>query len=150
MLKNWKLWAALLVVFGLGQLNPLGRAYLVLAEWKLPEIKQESLAQSPSPFEAITPDKWVGESANVFAVEDINPIAPVHLLIIPKLRISNILEASPELVAEMSALALKMARERGIDESGFRLVINTNPHGGQTVYHMHMHLIGGRQMGWLG
>jgi len=148
-MKNWKLWAALLVVFTIGQLDPLGRAFLVLAEWKLPDIKQESLSNK-SPFEEIAKDMWIGESENVFAVEDIKPIAPVHLLIIPKVRISNILEASPELVAEMSALALKLAKERGIDESGFRLVINTNPQGGQTVYHLHMHLIGGRQMGWLG
>jgi len=140
---------ALAAVFALGQLDPLGRAFLVLAEWKLPDIKQESLAKT-SPFEGIEKEKRVGESENVFAVEDISPIAPVHLLIIPKVRLTNILEASPELVAEMSALALKLAKERGIDESGFRLVINTNPQGGQTVYHLHMHLIGGRQMGWLG
>jgi len=149
MLKRWKLVLALAAVFALGQLDPLGRVFLVLAEWKLPDIKQESLAKT-SPFEGIEKDKWVGESENVFAVEDISPIAPVHLLIIPKVRLTNILEASPELVAEMSALALKLAKERGIDESGFRLVINTNPQGGQTVYHLHMHLIGGRQMGWLG
>ena len=140
---------ALAAVFALGQLDPLGRVFLVLAEWKLPDIKQESLAKT-SPFEGIEKEKRVGESENVFAVEDISPIAPVHLLIIPKVRLTNILEASPELVAEMSALALKLAKERGIDESGFRLVINTNPQGGQTVYHLHMHLIGGRQMGWLG
>ena len=149
MLKRWKLMLALAAVFALGQLDPLGRAFLVLAEWKLPDIKQESLAKT-SPFEGIEKEKRVGESENVFAVEDISPIAPVHLLIIPKVRLTNILEASPELVAEMSALALKLAKERGIDESGFRLVINTNPQGGQTVYHLHMHLIGGRQMGWLG
>jgi len=153
MLKGWKVWLAVLGAFGIGQLDPLGRAYLKLAEGVLPGMKVESLA-NPSPFESIPSDEWVGESEHAFAVNDIDPQAPVHLLVIPKERIANILDASPELIAEMIGLARSLARslahERGVDESGFRLVINTNPQGGQTVYHLHMHLIGGRQMGWLG
>ena len=149
MLKNWKIWLVVLVAFAIGQSNPLGRAFLKAAEWKLPEIKAESLAK-PSPFESIAPEKVVGESENVFAFPDHKPIAPVHILIVPKKRILTINDASPELIAEMTALAQKLAIENGIAESGFRLVINTNPQGGQTVYHLHMHLIGGRQMGWLG
>ena len=101
-------------------------------------------------LESIAPERIVGESENVIAFPDKKPIAPVHILIVPKERITTINDASPELIAEMVALAQKLARENGIAESGFRLVINTNPQGGQTVYHLHMHLIGGRQMGWLG
>lgn len=149
MLKNWKFWLVVLVAFGVGQLNPLGRAFLKAAEWKLPEIKAESLA-NPSPFESIAPERIVGESENIIAFRDRKPIAPVHILIVPKERILTVNDASPELIAEMTALAQKLAIENGIAESGFRLVINANPQGGQTVYHLHMHLIGGRQMGWLG
>lgn len=149
MLKNWKVWLAVLVAFGIGQLDPLGRAYLKLGEQVLPGMKAESLA-NPSPFENIPSEEWVGESANAFAVNDINPQAPVHMLVIPKERITTVLDASPELIAEMMELARTLAAERGVDESGFRLVINTNPQGGQTVYHLHIHVMGGRQMGWLG
>ena len=88
----------------------------------------------------------MGETANTFALNDINHNAPVHILIVPKKRINTVLDAPPEVVAEMVGLAVKLAREHHIDQSGFRLVINTNPQGAQTVYHLHMHLLGGRQM----
>jgi histidine triad (HIT) family protein len=145
MLKNWKIWVLVILAFAIGELNPIGAVYWKLAEAKLPQIKAESLSK-PSPFESIPQSKWIGESEHAFAVNDINPVAPVHFLVIPKHRYINILETPPEVVSEMVQLGLKLARERGITESGFRIVINTNPQGGQTVYHLHMHFIGGRQM----
>lgn len=74
------------------------------------------------------------------------PAAPVHLLVIPKERVTSLLEASPSLLGEMLELARDTARDRGIADSGFRVVINTNPQAGQTVYHLHMHVKGGRQL----
>ena len=111
----------------------------------MPGSRTESLAH-PTPFESIPRAKWVGETANTIAFDDINHNAPVHILIIPKKRYNTVLDAPPEIVAEMVGLAVKLAREKHIDQSGFRLVINTNPQGAQTVYHLHMHLLGGRQM----
>jgi histidine triad (HIT) family protein len=145
MLKHWRVGAAVLVAFVIGQLNPIGFAYWKIAEWKLPQIRAESLAH-PTPFESIARAKWVDETANTIAFNDINHNAPVHILIIPKKRYDTILDAPPEIVAEMVGLAVKLARQNHIDQSGFRLVINTNPQGAQTVYHLHMHLLGGRQM----
>jgi histidine triad (HIT) family protein len=72
----------------------------------------------------------------------------VHLLIIPKKLIKTSLDASPELLGEMLKLANDAARKYGIDESGFRTVINTNAEGGQHVSHLHFHVLGGRQMSW--
>ncbi len=145
MWKNWKIWAIVIVAFVVGELNPVGAAYWKLAEWKLPEIKAESLSK-PSPFETIPQSKWIGRSEHAFAVNDINPVAPVHFLVIPKKRYTSILETPPDVVSEMVQLGLKLVRERGVADSGFRIVINTNPQGGQTVYHLHMHFIGGRQL----
>jgi histidine triad (HIT) family protein len=70
----------------------------------------------------------------------------VHLLVIPKQRHASVLEPSPGVLGEMLELARSAARERNIAESGFRIVINTNPQGGQTVYHLHMHVKGGQQL----
>ena len=149
--KRSKRWLILVVVFiaGLviGWLNPAGEIYWKLAEIELPNIKERSLA-NPSPFESITEDKWIAESENAFAVHDINPKAPVHFLVIPKERVTSILEASPELIGEMMQLAKETAKEQGVAEDGFRIVINTNPKGAQTVYHLHIHVLGDRQMRW--
>lgn len=145
MWKHWRTGLAVLGAFAIGQLNPIGYVYWKLAEWHLPEIRAESLAK-PTPFESIPRNKWVGETQNTIAFDDINHNAPVHILIIPKLRYNTVLDAPAEVVAEMVGLAVKLAREKHIDQSGFRLVINTNPQGAQTVYHLHMHLLGGRQM----
>ncbi len=145
MVKHWRVLAAVLVAFAVGQLNPIGFVYWKLAEWRLPQIRAESMSH-PTPFESIPRSKWVGETANTVAFDDINRNAPVHILIVPKKRYDTILDAPPEVVAEMIGLAVKLARENHIDQSGFRLVINTNPQGAQTVYHLHLHLLGGRQM----
>ncbi len=145
MSKHWRIGAAILAAFVVGQLNPIGFVYWKVAEWRLPQIRAESLVH-PTPFESIPRSKWVGETKNTIAFNDINHNAPVHILIIPKQRFNTVLDAPPEIVAEMVGLAVKLAREKHIDQSGFRLVINTNPQGAQTVYHLHLHLLGGRQM----
>lgn len=144
---KWPLIA--LAAFAIGTLDPLSWVFWRAAEWRLPAIKTESLSQ-PSPFETIPRDKWVAETDNAFVIQDINPQGPVHLLVIPKKRYFSLADAPPAIRAEMINLAVRMAEEHGVAQSGYRLVINTNPQGGQTVYHAHIHIIGGRQMGWLG
>ena len=97
------------------------------------------------------PSKIVYEDEHVFAFEDINPQAPVHILIVPKKHISTMLEAGHddnELIGRLFQTANKIARDRNIAERGFRLVINCNPDAGQSVYHIHLHLLGGRIMHW--
>lgn len=85
----------------------------------------------------------------VTAFRDINPVAPTHILIVPNRHIDsvNVLEASDEpLMGHLITTAGKLAKEEGIDEGGYRLIMNTNADGGQTVFHIHLHLIGGRMM----
>jgi len=97
------------------------------------------------------PSKFVYEDEHVFAFEDINPQAPVHVLVVPKKHISTMLEAGHddnELIGRLFQAANKIARDRNIAERGFRLVINCNPEAGQSVYHIHLHLLGGRIMHW--
>jgi len=82
--------------------------------------------------------------------QDINPKAPVHLLVIPRKHISSLNEENVDenLLGHLLAVAAKMAREKGIDGSGFRTVINTNAEAGQTVFHLHLHVLGGRILRW--
>ncbi|MBI5195258.1 MAG: histidine triad nucleotide-binding protein [Nitrospirae bacterium] len=97
------------------------------------------------------PSKFVYEDEHVFAFEDINPQAPVHVLVVPKKHISTMLEAGPdnnELIGRLFQAANKIARDRNIAERGFRLVLNCNSEAGQSVYHIHLHLLGGRIMHW--
>ncbi len=97
------------------------------------------------------PAKIIYEDADTVAFEDINPQAPVHVLIIPKKHISTTLEIAEEdkgLIGHLFRVAAKIAGEKGIAERGFRLVVNTNSEAGQTVYHIHLHLLGGRHMHW--
>lgn len=107
-----------------------------------------ALYAEPSPFESVPQDKWIAESGNAYVIRDHKPQAPVHLLVIPKKRIPTLLQASPELLGEMLDLARKAAEQEGIARDGFRIVINTHPRGSQSVYHLHMHVLGGRQMTW--
>ncbi len=94
----------------------------------------------------------VFESDSVMAFNDINPQAPVHILIVPKIEIPKVIDLNgkehSELLGEMIDVANKLAKEYNIAEDGFRLVFNCGPKGGQEVYHLHMHLLGGRQMRW--
>ena len=91
------------------------------------------------------------EDSEAVAFIDINPQAPVHVLIVPKKHISTSLDITDEdnvLIGHLFRLAAKIAKEKGISERGFRLVMNTNADAGQTVFHIHLHLLGGRQMDW--
>ena len=95
--------------------------------------------------------KKVYEDDDVLAFHDINPQAPVHILVIPKKhipRITDITEEDRDLVFKLVSVCNEVARKQGIAEKGFRLVLNTNPEAGQTVYHIHFHVLGGRQMRW--
>ncbi len=99
------------------------------------------------------PADIVYESNTVLAFRDIKPQAPVHILIIPKITdIETTKDIKPaehaRLLAEMFDAANKIATEMGISESGYRLVINSGPDAGQEVYHLHMHLLGGRKFNW--
>ena len=93
----------------------------------------------------------VYEDDDVYAFKDINPQAPVHVLVIPKQHISTINDLQDEhaaLVGKMYLTAKKMAADMGIAENGFRTTMNCNADAGQTVFHIHLHLLGGRSMGW--
>jgi len=97
------------------------------------------------------PSKKVYEDGQVFAFEDVNPQAPVHILIIPKKHIATSLDLTDEdneLVGRLYQVANKIAKDRGVDEKGFRLVMNCNRDAGQTVFHVHLHLLAGRAMHW--
>jgi len=129
-----------------GQLDPIGWAVWRVLERQLPRVKEQSLAAS-SPFEEMAPSTWLAESEHAYVVEDrYAPTAPVHLLVVSKHRYASVLEPTSEVLAEMLDLARSAARQQGIADSGFRIIINTNPHGSQTVYHLHMHVKGGRQL----
>ena len=91
------------------------------------------------------------ENNEMMAFRDINPQAPTHLLIIPKQHIATIDEADSkeeQLLGRMILSAKKLASMEGLTEAGYRLVFNVNSGGGQVVYHIHLHLLGGRQMVW--
>lgn len=87
----------------------------------------------------------------VTAFENIRPVTPVHILIVPNQHITSVNEttaADEAALGRLITLAGRLAKERGIDQSGYRLVINTGKDGGQSVYHLHLHLIGGRHLGF--
>ncbi len=91
------------------------------------------------------------EDQNVICINDINPQAPIHLLIIPKKIIETINDIDIEnkyLIADMVFAAKKIAKNLKIDKKGYRLVFNCNDDGGQTVYHIHMHFLAGRKFTW--
>ena len=97
------------------------------------------------------PSERVYEDDQVLAFRDIAPQAPVHVLIIPKKHLDSVLflqEEDRELIAHLFQVANALAKKLGIDESGFRMVINTGADGAQTVPHLHIHLLGGRALGW--
>jgi histidine triad (HIT) family protein len=93
----------------------------------------------------------VFEDDKLIAFHDLNPQAPVHILIIPKTHFDNILlmdSSHTDLIGHLCITAANIARQEGIAEDGFRLVVNCNEHGGQSVSHIHVHLLGGRKMQW--
>ncbi len=97
------------------------------------------------------PSKIAYEDSDLLAFHDINPQAPVHIQIIPKRHIARVSELTPEnvsLVGKLVLAANQLAKELTIAEPGYRLVINCNAGAGQSVYHLHLHLLGGRPMRW--
>lgn len=97
------------------------------------------------------PASIVHEDDRVIAFTDINPQGPVHLLVVPKRHIASLNDLTPEddaIVGELVRRAAALASERGVSAGGFRTVFNTNRDAGQTVFHIHLHLIGGRTLAW--
>jgi len=98
----------------------------------------------------ITPDT-VYEDDDVLAFRDINPQAPTHVLVVPKQHVATLNDlddSNASLVGKMMLAAASIARQEGFAESGYRTVMNCNADGGQTVFHIHLHLLGGRRMHW--
>jgi len=97
------------------------------------------------------PSKKVLSTDNIFAFHDINPVAPVHILIVPKVHIETLNDLTADdaaLVGNLFIAAKDIARSLDLADSGYRTVINCNREGGQTVFHLHVHLIAGKHLGW--
>ena len=95
------------------------------------------------------PSRKVYENEVVLAFEDINPVAPVHVIVIPKQHIPTLMDVTPENTNCMNAMvaaAQEVARLKGVDKKGFRIIINCNEDGGQVVFHLHLHVLGGRKL----
>ena len=98
----------------------------------------------------IAPD-IVFENEDVLAFRDMNPQAPLHVLVIPKTHIATVNDLTPEdavLVGKLYLAAQQIAADEGVAEPGYRMVMNCNPEAGQSVYHIHLHVLGGRSMSW--
>jgi histidine triad (HIT) family protein len=98
-----------------------------------------------------TPSAILYEDEDVVVFPDINPITPVHLMVIPRKHITSLAEMDDEdtpLVGEMTRVANQVAREQGIAENGYRITINSGADSGQIIFHLHMHLMGGRRLQW--
>ncbi len=97
------------------------------------------------------PADIVYEDDAVLAFRDVTPQAPTHIVIIPKRPLANLLDTEPDdtlLLGQLMQAAVHVARTLGLDESGFRVVVNVGPDGGQSVDHLHLHLLGGRPLNW--
>lgn len=97
-----------------------------------------------------TEAKVVLDEPDLLAFEDINPVAPTHVLVVPKQHLASLAEAEDEhepLLGKLLLAARKIAADQGLD-TGFRTVINSGPDAGQTVFHLHVHVLGGRQASW--
>lgn len=97
------------------------------------------------------PASIVYEDDAVLAFNDINPQAPTHVLIVPKPHVATLNDLQPDhdaMVGTLVRTAAAIAKERGLDAPGYRTVFNTNRDAGQTVFHIHLHLLGGRSLGW--
>jgi histidine triad (HIT) family protein len=95
------------------------------------------------------PCSKVLETDKILAFNDIHPVAPVHVLIIPKEHIAtfnDVKEDRKDILEEMYRAAQKIAREKGIADKGYRVAVNVNPDGGQIIFHLHMHVFGGRKL----
>lgn len=101
--------------------------------------------------EGTIPCRLMKEGTDFLAFHDINAQAPVHFLVIPKQHVSNVLHMAEGQAPALGSLvenAALLAKEEGLDKTGFRLVINTGEQGGQTVHHLHIHILGGRSLTW--
>jgi histidine triad (HIT) family protein len=99
------------------------------------------------------PSNKLYEDEQLFAFEDINPLAPVHFLIVPKQHfatLDDISDDQTDILGSMLVTASKLAREKGVADDGYRQVINCREPAGQTVFHLHLHILGGRPMGSMG
>ncbi|MDZ4806121.1 MAG: histidine triad nucleotide-binding protein [Candidatus Eisenbacteria bacterium] len=97
------------------------------------------------------PAKVVFADEEFVAFEDIQPQAPVHLLLIPRRHLPGLNDLAPDddaLFGRLGLLARRLAHERGLAEAGYRIVVNSGPDAGQSVFHLHLHLLGGRPLGW--
>lgn len=97
------------------------------------------------------PSKMIYQDEHLVVIEDINPAAPLHLLLIPRKHIVNTLDLQPEddaLIGHIHRVAARIARERGVAEGGFRIVTNNNADAGQSVFHIHFHMLAGRCLTW--
>jgi len=94
------------------------------------------------------PAKLVAQNDDAIAFRDIDPRAPVHVLVVPREHVASMTDADPVTLGAVLSLAADVARQEGVTESGYRVVINTGEHAGQTVHHLHAHLLGGRDMAW--
>ena len=94
------------------------------------------------------PAKIVRETNDAIAFEDIAPQAPVHVLVVPRSHFPAARDASEQVIGHLVHVATQVATDKGLDPRGYRLVFNTGTDGGQTVHHVHVHLLGGRPMKW--
>ncbi len=97
------------------------------------------------------PAPLVYEDNLVVAFDDINPQAPIHALVIPRKHVVSLAElqdSDAELLGRLLLVSSKIAKLKGIAESGYRVVVNTGSHGGQSVFHLHLHVLGGRHLAW--
>ncbi len=97
------------------------------------------------------PAKIVHQDPDVVAFEDIEPQAPLHVLVVPRRHIATANDVAPAdeaLIGKLLRVGAAVAKERGVDAQGWRAVLNTNGDGGQLVFHVHLHVLGGRRMGW--
>ncbi len=94
------------------------------------------------------PANIISENPDFLAFHDINPKAPVHILIIPKNHIKDFNEVSPEIMAGLTKFAQEVAKIVGVNQSGYRLITNIGHNGGQEVNHLHFHLMGGAKLKW--
>ena len=101
--------------------------------------------------EGVIPAEKVYDNNGIFAIMDINPQAPIHLLIIPKKHFATVLEIEKddhELIGSIYSVANQLAKKNGLDQAGFRVVLNCGVEAGQSVFHIHYHLLGGRPLKW--
>jgi histidine triad (HIT) family protein len=95
------------------------------------------------------PAKLVADTEDCLAFRDVNPQAPLHVLVIPKRHVASLATADDAaLVGRLSLVAAEIARREGFEEHGYRTVVNTNGDAGQTVFHLHLHLLAGRRLSW--